>query len=45
MNLRIVFLQENNLKLVCTGEEVALMPVKDGSALRARLLDGGGISF
>ena len=27
VNLGIAFLQENNLKLVCTGEEVALMPV------------------
>ena len=40
VNLGIAFLQENNLKLVCTEEEVALMPVKDGSALRARLVDG-----
>ena len=45
VNLGIAFLQENNLKFVCTGEEVALMPVKDGSALRARLMDGGCISF
>ena len=45
MNLGRAFLQENNLKLVCTEEEVALMTVKDGSASRARLVDGGCISF
>ena len=45
VNLGIAFLQENNLKLVCTGEEVALMPVKDGSASRARLVGRGCISF
>ena len=41
VNLGIMFLQENNLKLVCTGEEVALMLVKDSSALRARLVERG----
>ena len=30
VNLGITFLQRNRLKLVCTDEEVALMPVKDG---------------
>ena len=39
------FLQEYNLKMICTKEEVALMPVKDGSILRARLVDGGCHSF
>ena len=40
-----IFLQKYNLKLTCTEEEVALMPVKDGSALRARLVDKGCHSF
>ena len=31
--------------MICTEEEVALMPIKDGSALRARLVDGGCHSF
>ena len=54
MNLGITFLQKNKLKLVCT-EEVPVpvpvpvpevtMPVKDGSTSRARLVDGGCISF
>ena len=29
----------------CTKEEVSLMPVKDGSTSKARLVDGGCISF
>ena len=45
VNLGIAFLQEYNLKMICTDEEVALMPVKDGWASRARLLDGGCHSF
>ena len=45
VNLGIAFLQKNNLKFVCTEEEVALMPVKYSSALRARLVDGGCSSF
>ena len=46
MNLGISFLTRNNLKLmICTKDEVALMPVKDGSASRARLVDGGCHSF
>ena len=32
VNLEISFLQEINLKLVCTEKEVALIPVKDGSS-------------
>ena len=45
VNLGITFLQKNKLKLVCTEEEVTLMPVKDNSTLRARRVDGGCISF
>ena len=45
VNLGISFLKRNYLKLVCTEEEVALMPVKSKSALRARLVDGGCSSF
>ena len=30
---------------ICTEEEVILMPVKDGPASRARLVDGGCPSF
>ena len=45
VNLGIAFMQKNNLKSVCTEKEVALMPVKDGSAWRARLVDGGCSSF
>ena len=39
------FLTRNNLKLICTEEEVSPMLVKDGSASRARLVDGGCHSF
>ena len=45
MKLGISFLTSNNLKLICMENEVALMPVKDGSALRARLEDGGCNNF
>ena len=45
VNLGIAFLQENNLKLLCSEEEVALMPVEDGSASKARLVDGNCSSF
>ena len=45
VNLGITFSQKNRLKLVCTDEKVTLMPVTDGSASRARLVDGGCISF
>ena len=45
MNLGISFLMRNNLKLVCTEDEVALMPVNNGSASRARLEDGRCNSF
>ena len=45
MNLGITFLQKNKLKLVCNKEEVTLMQVKDSSTSRARLVDGGCISF
>ena len=38
-------MKRNNRKLVCTEEELALMPVIDGSALRVRLVDGGCSSF
>ena len=41
VNLGISFLARNNLKLICTEDEVALMPVKDISALRKQLVDGG----
>ena len=45
VNLGIAFLKKNNLKLVCTEEEVALMPVIESSASRLRLVDGGCNSF
>ena len=45
VNLGIAFLQENNLKLLCSEKEVAMMPVKDDSASRARLVDGNCSSF
>ena len=38
VNLGIAFLTKHKLKLICTEEEVALMPVKDGLASRARLV-------
>ena len=41
----ITFLQKNRLQLLCTDEEKILMPGKDGSASRARLVDRGCISF
>ena len=37
VNLGISFLMEHNLKINCTEEEVALMPVKDRSTSRACL--------
>ena len=45
VNLGISFLTRNNLKLVSRVDEVALMPVKDGSASSVRLVDGGCNSF
>ena len=45
VNLGLSFLQEYNLKMICVKEEVALMPGKDGSTLRARLVEGGCHSF
>ena len=39
--LGMFFLQEYNLKIICMEEEVALMPVNDGSTSRARLVDTG----
>ena len=44
-NLGLAFLKRNNLKLVCTEEEVALMPVIDFSASKASLVDGRCSSF
>ena len=38
--LGISFLMKHNLKINCTEEEVALIPVKDWSTSRARLVDG-----
>ena len=43
--LGISFLTRNNLKLICTEEEIALMLMKDRSASRAQLVDGGFHSF
>ena len=45
LNLELSFLTRNNLKLICTEEEVVLMPVKNGSASRVWLVDGGCHSF
>ena len=45
VNLGIAFLKRNTIKLVCTEEEVTLMPVLDSSASRARVVDGGCSSF
>ena len=45
LNLGISFLMEHNLKINCTEEEVALMPVKDGSTSRAQLEDRRYHSF
>ena len=45
VNLGITFLQKNRLKLSCTEEGVVLTPVKEGSNSRARLVDGGCVSF
>ena len=45
VHLGISFLMEHKLKLICTEEDVALMPLKDGSASRARLVDGGCHNF
>ena len=40
-----LFLTRNNFKLICTEDKVALMPVREESASRARLVDGGCNSF
>ena len=45
VNLGIFFRTKHYLKLICTDEEVALMPAKDESASRVRLVDGGCHSF
>ena len=45
VNLGIAFLEENNLKLLCSEKEVVLMPVEDSSASRARLVVGNCSSF
>ena len=45
VNLEISFLTRNNLKLICMEDEFVLMPVREGSALRARLVDGECNSF
>ena len=45
VNLGMSFLEKYNLKMICMEAEVALMPKKDGSASRARLVDGGCHSF
>ena len=47
LNLGMSFLTRNNLKLVCTmhGGWCFIDPVKDGSASRARLVDGGCKNF
>ena len=39
MNYGISFLTRNNLKLFPKEDKVALMPLGDGSASRARLVD------
>ena len=44
-NLGISFLTKHNLKLICTEEEVPLLPVKDRSASKVHLVDRGGHSF
>ena len=38
-------MQKNRLKLSCTEDGVFLTPVKEGSSSRARLVDGGCVSF
>ena len=38
-------MMEYRLKVNCTEEEVALMPVKDESAFRAQLMVGGCHNF
>ena len=43
MNLGILFLTRNNLKLIFMENEVGLMPLGDRSASRVRLVDGGCI--
>ena len=45
VNLELKFLRDYGLKLECMKEEVILMPVKEDTASRARLVDGGCISF
>ena len=45
VNLGISFLMKHNLKINCTEEEIALMPLKDGSVSRAQLVEGRYNSF
>ena len=45
VNIEITFLMKHNLKINCTEEEVALMPVKDRSASRAQLVEERYHSF
>ena len=41
MNLGMLFLQKYNLKMIYTEGEVLLMPVKDRSTSKAKLVDRG----
>ena len=45
VNLGISVLMKHNLKINCTEEEIALMPLKDGSVSRAQLVEGRYNSF
>ena len=45
LNLGIAFLQEQHLKMTCMEEDVALIPIQDGSTSIARLVDRGCHSF
>ena len=46
VNLGLTFLQNYGLKLECTKEEgINLMPVRGNADSRARLVDGGCVSF
>ena len=45
INLEISFFLKHNLKINCTEEEVVLILLKNGSALRARLVEERYHSF
>ena len=45
VNLGMTFLQEYNLQMICTEEEVAFMPIQDRLCQMVRLVERGCHNF